>query len=104
MINQCIDLLSKISNSQLSRMILDEQYFNDIRTENFNAGENKGLIIAAFVDFLEDSGNEKAFNKLKGNNVQIDGEEEIKEILKDKEESEVEDFIEYLYNYKFFEA
>ena len=89
-------------------MILDEQYFDDIRTENFNAGinigVNKGLIIAAFLDFLEDNENERALNKLKGNNVQIDGEEEIKEILKDKEESEVEDSIEYLYNYKFFET
>ena len=32
----------------------------------------------------------------------IDEEEEVREILKDKENSDVEDFIHYLNNYNFF--
>ena len=89
-------------------MILDEQYFEDIKTENYNAGMdegmkkgmnegiNKGLIIAAFLIFLEEKEDERAFQILKSNNVQVKGDEEIKKILQGKKNSDVNDFIEYL--------
>ena len=105
-INECINILSEISDTKLSRMILDEQYFEDIKTENYNAGMdegiNKGLIIAAFLIFLEEKEDERAFQILKSNNVQVKGDEEIKKILQGKKNSDVNDFIEYLNNYNFF--
>ena len=113
-INECINILSEISDTKLSRMILDEQYFEDIKTENYNAGMdegmkkgmnegiNKGLIIAAFLIFLEEKEDERAFQILKSNNVQVKEDEEIKKILQGKKNSDVNDFIEYLNNYNFF--
>ena len=113
-INECINILSEITDTKLSRMILDEQYFEDIKTENYNAGMdegmkkgmnegiNKGLIIAAFSIFLEEKEDERAFQILKSNNVQVKGDEEIKKILQGKKNSDVNDFIEYLNNYNFF--
>ena len=113
-INECINILSEITDTKLSRMILDEQYFEDIKTENYNAGMdegmkkgmnegiNKGLIIAAFSIFLEEKEDERAFQILKSNNVQVKGDGEIKKILRGKKNSDVNDFIEYLNNYNFF--
>ena len=113
-INECINILSEITDTKLSRMILDEQYFEDIKTENYNAGMdegmkkgmnegiNKGLIIAAFSIFLEEKEDERAFQILKSNNVQVKEDEEIKKILQGKKNSDVNDFIEYLNNYNFF--
>ena len=101
-INECIKILSEISDSELSRMILDEQYLEDIQAENFNAGMNKGYITCAFCNFLEDRNNKRALDLLTNNDIRIDEEEEVREILKDKENSDVEDFIHYLNNYNFF--
>ena len=101
-INQCIKNLSEISDSELAQIIMDEQYFEDIQKENYKAGFNIGLIIGAFENFLKDKENKRAFYALKYNNAQVNGEDEIREILKEKEKSDVDNFIEYLKNYKFF--
>ena len=101
-INECINILSQISDNELTRILLDEQYYNDIKTENFNAGMNKGFVIASFSNFLEDRNNSRAFKMLRDNNAKVYGEEEIREMLKDKEESDVDKFIKYLKNYNFF--
>ena len=45
-INKCFEILSSISNEELTEMIFDEQYYNDIVNENredaFNQGKLKG--------------------------------------------------------------
>jgi hypothetical protein len=83
-------------------MILDEQYLEDIKADNFNAGKNEGIITCAFINFLEDRNNKRALLLLENNDVRFDEEDEIREILKEKENSDVEDFIHYLNNYEFF--
>ena len=99
-INKCFEILSSINNKELTEMILDQQYYNDIvnenREEGINLGLNKGLIIGAFSIFNLNSDLDMTDNYLRENGVIMSDESEIRRILNNKDKDTVDEFIKSL--------
>mgnify|MGYP006873133094 CR=1 FL=1 len=66
----------------MTGILLDEQCYLYIASENFKAGMNQGLIIAAFSIFLEGFDTPKEFELLKDGNVKVGGEDELRKCFK----------------------
>lgn len=102
-INECINILSSFNDRQLTEVLMDERYKLDIMKDSEKRGQYRGYIDSAFQIFLEGiPGDDRAYNLLKDNNIILEDEGELIEILKDKPQSLVNQFIVYLNNYEFF--
>ena len=107
-IKECINILSNVDNFSLEKMILDEYtYLNELRLskeegikEGINEGINEGIIKSAYGVFLINN-NIKDFKEyLKDEGIVINNKEEIRKILKNKDKTLVEYFINILFNNK----
>lgn len=95
----CLLELSAITQSQISKMELDEHYYLEIMNEQREKGKKEGFIISSF--YLFDNGNEDPYSILDENNIYA-SVNEIKEILKRENKKKVDDFIRFLSNVGYF--
>lgn len=96
-VKECIEILSKISNDQISKMIIDEQYYFDVIQENKEEGINEGLIVGAYGVFLASNNNyDNCYKFWRENEITINSKDEIRKILSKKDENLIEDLINYL--------
>lgn len=102
-INECINILSSMNDRQWKEILMAERYKRDLIKDSEKRGEYKAFVFGVFEFFLEGiADDDRGYNFLVNNNVIIEDENEIRRILKDKEQTLVDEFIRYLDNYDFF--
>ena len=115
-IGECLNILSNIDEWSLEKMILDENtYLNELKLskeegiiegmkkgmkKGIKEGIKEGMIKCAYEVFLTTNNTKDFYEYLKEEGININNKEEIRNILKDKDEYLVKEFINNLFTNK----
>ena len=103
-LNECFDILSSFSEFEMTKILREEEdfidYLNSMWEEGFRKGITESSIKLGFIIYLEDKKKSEIAYEIMKNKVKIENENEIREILKNKDTKNVNDFIDYLKKYK----